>query len=142
MELNNTIYHIQRSKILFYLLVIVYGGAGGCVLLLPIQLWQQILLLGFCACVFYYQYWRRFFLYGKNAFINLTYVGDGKWSLCDRDNHTITALLQKSSVIWLYLVILHFREEVSRRFYAVLIFGDAMPYQELRRLKVCVRTSK
>lgn len=142
MRRETTTYKIYRSRVLIFFLVFIYGGASGCVFLLPFYFLWKFLLLFFCVGSFIYQSWHYIYFCGKNSYMKLTYIGGGKWHLCDRQQKEAIVLLQKSSVVWSHCIILHFRSELSRRFLALLIFGDAMSVQDFRQLKVCVRTAK
>lgn len=137
-----TTYQIHRSRVVIFLLIFIYGGASCCVLLLPFYFLWKLLLLFFCVSSFIYQSWRYIYFCGKNAYVELTYIGGEKWRLCSCQQKESIVLLQKSSVVWSHCIILHFRNEISQRFLVLLIFSDAMSVQDFRRLKVCVRTAK
>jgi hypothetical protein len=135
-------YHIHRSDLLFIFLIVIYGGAIVCVVLLPWAFSWKCLLCFFCGGGFYYQYWHYILFRAGNSYIGLSYVGEKKWHLYNNQQDCITVLLQKSSVVWKYCIVLHFRDEITRRFCSLVIFCDAMSLQQFHKLKVCVRTAK
>lgn len=105
-------YFTRRSKISIVLLILIYGGAGLCVSLTPFPVSIRLLLLGFCGGAFLYHYWRNIFLCGaEQGVIALACDSSGRWTMYDkhRDVINVEAVLQKSSVILPYLLVLHFR---------------------------------
>lgn len=133
-------YAIRRSKILIRVLVFIYGGAEIAVLLSPFHIMIKLLLLGFCSGAFLYQYWRNVLFGGERSIIFFTYDDSGKWLLCNKRRHIITASLQRSSVVLPYLTVLHFKVEQAR-FLALLIFCDAMSKESFRQLRVSLLTA-
>lgn len=133
-------FQIHRSCFLIILLIDIYVGASCCVLLLPFWFIWKFLLILFCLSAFYYQWRHHVSLVAKNSCVAISCDGRGKWYLYDQRRQIKTFLLQKSSVIWSCCLVLHFSEEGTSTFCAVVIFSDAMMASDFRRLKAIVHT--
>lgn len=66
----------------------------------------------------------------------LVWKADGDWVIETVDGKTCEAQLQPSSYLHLWLVVLNFRSEESRRLRSIIIFPDTLDVEIFRKLRV------
>ena len=66
----------------------------------------------------------------------LVWKADGDWVIETVDGKTCEAQLQPSSYLHLWLVVLNFRSEKSRRLRSIIVFPDALDVEIFRKLRV------
>ena len=124
----NTPFRPKSSLCCLSLFIILYGGALICVLTLSLVMWVKGLLALFILAhgVFSLCYRR-----GVTSF----YYDNGQWRLFDRAAGKIRLLLQPSSVVTRYVMLLNFRCQKTTLRRTILLFPDSLPSDQLRYLR-------
>jgi toxin CptA len=128
---------LHRSRRLALLVFASHTLAVAALALMPLPLWLRLIGLGGVA----FSLWRtvqRFLLGGAAAVTGVNWDEAGVWTLEFGSGARQPAELLGDSYLSLHLVILNFRVGGRRR--SLVLFPDAAAPDELRRLRVRLRT--
>ena len=129
---SNPLYlEIKPSRILARLLLILYSGGLLLLWLLPMALWLKLPLLLWLLYDWWCQWHRRVVLTDPEAYVAIAWLGDGEWSLQQRNGQSLCWLKLEQSVNHPWLTVLNFSE--GHRLVLMIDSGEA---NSLRRLRV------
>lgn len=127
---------LRPSRHYFYYIVFIHLFAAACVVLaagLPAYL-QLLFMFGIVISYRYYVCRPA-----TNTIQQIVHYPDGEWQLLDRKKRSHRAVLQGESLLLPGCVLLNFITAAQRR-YAIVIFADAVDADQLRQLRVRLRS--
>jgi len=127
---------LSPSRQLAVLVLLIHAGALAVVPPLSTPWWVKILLAGLVLASAIYNFSCRVVLRGKRAIVGLVWDAKDEWRLTTAQGGTSVAELLPDTYVHPQLVILRFRDTVSRKKLSVILFHDSVDAESHRRLRV------
>ncbi len=134
---------LHPSRYFMGLLLLLHIGAMLLVITLPLKWWAYLLIALILFVSLIYQIQKHiYYRYAKS--IKGLIANKGKnWTLIQRNQKSLTGILQGDSVITRHLLILNFKVSLEKDHYvkrSVIIFNDALSVSAFRQLRLlCLR---
>ncbi len=130
---------LRPSRIFSVLLLVVHGGAAGCVLIAPFPWPVRLVLTGAILFSLCYTVSRWALLTGRRAIIRLAGDEPGKWVVTLASGKRLQARLLSDSFVSPHCVILNLAPSDPSRRFSAIIFSDSLDRHNFRRLRVRLR---
>ncbi len=130
---------LRPSRIFAALLLVIHGGAAGCVLIVPLPWPVRVLLVGIILFSLRYTISRWALLRHNKAVTALLWDDLGEWKLFSRDGKEMAVRLEPDSFVSPWWVVLNFSAIDASGRYSTVLFPDSLDGESFRRLRVRLR---
>ena len=131
---------LRPSWIFAAVLLVVHGGAAGCVLIVPLSWPVRVLLVGIILFSLQYTVSRWALLRHNKAVTALLWDELGEWKLFFREREEMAVRLEPDSFVSPRWVVLNFSAIDAPGRYSTVLFPDSLDRERFRRLRVRLRT--
>ncbi len=129
----------RRSRQLFLLLSLLYGGALLCLVPMTLPLGLKLLVAAPILVSYRFTLRRHLLLSAANAVRELVWLDEQEWILETGDGQQYSAELHGSSYMSPAFVLLNFSVKGKHAIWPVLLLPDSIDHDTLRRLNVRLR---
>ncbi|MBI3793092.1 MAG: hypothetical protein HY275_19745 [Gemmatimonadetes bacterium] len=124
------------------LVLLIHAGALAVIPPLSIPWWIKMLLAVLVLASAVYNFYYRVMLRSKRAVVGLVWDAKDEWRLTTAQGDTLMAELLPDTYVHPQVVILRFRDTVSRKKLSVILFPDSVDAETHRRLRVRLNINK
>lgn len=130
-------FYPKLSLFLLMYLTFAHVFAAICIYISIYDRWQYFLFFVLlCASIFYFCHASG--VLSNRSVYSLEYIADRQWRLLMADGEIREVVLQGSSVITRYFIVLHFSDLYTSYKKTLLLFPDSLSQEKLRLLRRCV----
>jgi len=129
---------LNKSYYLIALLGLLHLGAISIVLLLSLNIWLKIALIGLCLVSLIKTVCQHALLLGNQAIVQIWQEADKNWLLQNQQGVVKKVTLCGDSVCIPYFVLLNYKDMLNKKRGAVVILPDALTHDEFRCLRVAL----
>lgn len=130
---------LHPSRIFAAVLLVVHGGAAGCVLIVPLSWPVRVLLAALILLSLWYTLSRWGLLRHNRAVTALLWDDLGEWKLFSRDRKETAVRLEPDSFVSPGWVVLNFSAIDAPGRWSVVLLPDSLDGESFRRLRVRLR---
>lgn len=132
-------FELKSSWYLTILFLLLHAGAIAIIFWVIPQNLVKLLLMTLCIASLIYILRQQAMHLNAKSIVKFWQDSDHNWNLQQRNGQITLAKLRGDSICTLYFVLLNFNEDSKKFRRSVMIFPDAMNYNDFRHLRVCLK---